>query len=283
MKQMQWFRLYSEARTDAKLRSLPDDQFRVWFNLLCYAADQDDERGSVDISDPFIVALEVAGGDEELLSRTCHALSRLRIVTCEDERVTFINFTIRQYDKPSDAPEQTRERKRKQRATMRDSGENEPVSRDVTPSHAERREEKNREEQIKPASSEPVRAESQPFDALVALCEATNADVSELSASVRSRQCSKAKQLLAAGMTVSDIKRCAGYCASQSWRTSPIDMFTIEKERSKWELAGKPAQATANGRATTKPSALDTSMASVDAVFGATHDDVFETTGVVRS
>ena len=82
---------------------------------------------------------------------------------------------------------------------------------------------------------------SEPFEALVALCRATGADVAELSGSVKNKQLGKAKQLLADGLTLWDIGRLAGYCASQSWRTSPVDMFTLEKERGKWELAGKPA------------------------------------------
>jgi len=121
MRQMPWFRLYTEARTDAKLRSLSDAQFRVWFNLLCYAADQDAERGTIDMSDPFIVALEVAGGDEDLLESTCHALSRLRIIEERDGVVTFVNFTRRQYDKPSDTPEQTRARKQRSREKYREN------------------------------------------------------------------------------------------------------------------------------------------------------------------
>lgn len=143
MRQMPWFRLYTEARTDAKLRSLSDAQFRVWFNLLCYAADQDAERGTIDMSEPFIVALEVAGGDEELLESTCHALSRLRIIEERDGVVTFVNFTRRQYDKPSDTPEQTRMRKQRSREKYR---ENTGTSEIVTPSHAQ---EKSREEKTR--------------------------------------------------------------------------------------------------------------------------------------
>lgn len=144
-RELPWYRMYHEARTDAKLRSLADDEFRVWFNLLCYAAEQD-ERGTIDASDSFVLALEVANGDEELLSRAVTRLSRLRIVTERDNEIQFINFTERQYDKPSDAPEATRERKRKERERTSDSESVTPMSRDVTPSHAleESREEESR-------------------------------------------------------------------------------------------------------------------------------------------
>ena len=39
MSRYPWFRMYSEARVDAKLRSLSADEFRVWFNLLCLASE----------------------------------------------------------------------------------------------------------------------------------------------------------------------------------------------------------------------------------------------------
>mgnify|MGYP000848957835 CR=1 FL=1 len=136
MSNLPWFRMYHEARTDAKLRSLPDDEFRVWFNLLCMAAEQDEGRGSIDFSDPFILAVECAGGDEELLSRACHALSRLKIVTCDGVTLTFVNFPERQYDKPSDRPESTRTRKQRSRAKAQQSSQESDMSRDVTPGHA---------------------------------------------------------------------------------------------------------------------------------------------------
>lgn len=156
MSRYPWFRMFSEARADAKLRSLSDAEFRVWFNLLCLAAENEERRGSVDTSDPFILALEVANGDEELLSRTCHALSRLKVVTCDDVTLTFIKFEARQYDKPSDTPEETRERKKRSRAKAQQSPQESDVSRDVTRSH-DTREEKRRGEEIENGANAPAR------------------------------------------------------------------------------------------------------------------------------
>lgn len=59
MSRYPWFRMYSEARVDAKLRSLSADEFRVWFNLLCLASETGDGRGTVDMSDPFTLSLNV--------------------------------------------------------------------------------------------------------------------------------------------------------------------------------------------------------------------------------
>lgn len=140
MSGMPWFRMYFEARKDAKLRTLSDDEFRVWFNLLCMAAENEDERGTVDCSNPFLLAIEVAGGDEQLLERTCHALSRLEILVQRDSAYVFVRWAVRQYDKPSDVPERTRERKQRSRAKAQQSSQESESTdvrvRDVTRGHA---------------------------------------------------------------------------------------------------------------------------------------------------
>jgi hypothetical protein len=132
---MPWFRMHHEARTDAKLRTLADDEFRVWFNLLCYAAEQDN-RGRIECADDFLLAIEVAGGDESLMIRVLQKLARLRIICWDgDEDVpgdtlTFINFDNRNYDKPSDHPDRVSERVKRHRAKNET-----PVKRDVTRSN----------------------------------------------------------------------------------------------------------------------------------------------------
>lgn len=83
-----------------------------------------------------------------------------------------------------------------------------------------------------------------PFAYIEALCEATGTDVSELSDAVKSKQGAAAKRLRAAGMTPADVLRCARWLRSQTWRTAGIDLFTVEKERGPWEMAGKPEHAT---------------------------------------
>src|SRR5690348_8273959 len=123
-----WFRLHAEARTDAKLESLPDDEFRVWFRLLCLASQQP-ERGVIAGFSVRLLAVEVAHGDAALLGRTLASLMELRIVEADQETNTarFTHWLERQYDKESDWPENTRSRKAEQR------------SRDVTPGHAQSR------------------------------------------------------------------------------------------------------------------------------------------------
>ena len=106
---MKWFRLYSEARNDAKLRALSDAQHRIWFNLLCYSSEME-TRGCINSVDRELLSVECAGGDIDLLNETLEKLMRLRIVTASEESVCFVNFMKRQYDKPSDTPARVSER-----------------------------------------------------------------------------------------------------------------------------------------------------------------------------
>ena len=128
-----WFKLWHEARTDAKLRNLTDDEFRVWFNLLCFAAESED-RGSIGAMNAFLLAVEVSQGDEDLLNRTLCKLERLRIIEWGDgdnRTITFSHFDGRQYEKPSDHPDRVSERVKKHR-----NADVTPVKRDETPSNA---------------------------------------------------------------------------------------------------------------------------------------------------
>lgn len=148
---MKWLRLYTEARTDNKLRSLSDKQFRIWFNLLCMAGEQSDGRsgeeteekfgsGSIAGYDLHLLAVEVANGDVTALQETVTALQALHIlhgVTGVTGGVTqpngtveisFKKFADRQYIKPSNTPERVRERVQKYRDKKRlqKQGETQP-------------------------------------------------------------------------------------------------------------------------------------------------------------
>jgi hypothetical protein len=92
-----WFRLHAEARTDAKLESLPDDEFRVWFRLLCLASQQP-ERGVLAGFSVRLLAVEVAHGDAALLGRTLASLIELRIIQADQQgnSTRFIHWRDRQ-------------------------------------------------------------------------------------------------------------------------------------------------------------------------------------------
>lgn len=128
---MNWLRLHSEARTDRKLDLLTDQQHRIWFNLLCLASEGKD-RGTIEYPSMDMLAIEVSRGDVVLLEQTLAALVKYKMVDHAPGTINFINWNKRQYNKPSDTPEETRKRKAKQR----DSASVDDVSRDVTPDHA---------------------------------------------------------------------------------------------------------------------------------------------------
>lgn len=124
---MDWFRLYLEARTDKKLQTLTDRQFRIWFNLLCFSAEQD-ERGAVPYDDLDVLAVEVADCDTDQLTETLERLVKLKIVRMTGDTIAFINFEKRQYDHPSDMPERVAERVRRHRERKRSNASNDTVT-----------------------------------------------------------------------------------------------------------------------------------------------------------
>lgn len=131
MSRLAWFRLYTEARTDRKLDTLSDAEHRVWFALMCYAFEQNGRRMVIECSDRDELAVECARGDTDLLDATIAKLVKpLKVLAVDGDEITFINGEARQYDKPSDMPESTQERQSRSR-------EPSPVSRAVTPCHAE--------------------------------------------------------------------------------------------------------------------------------------------------
>src|SRR5487761_2798454 len=132
---MKWLRLYNEARTDAKLESLPDDEFRVWHRLLCFASEQPN-RGVIAGFTPRLLAVEVARGDVALLERTLTSLQELRIIVAgDDDAYAFTKWESRQYDKPSDTPERVAERVAAHRDRQRNTAVT-PSNTLVTPSNA---------------------------------------------------------------------------------------------------------------------------------------------------
>lgn len=122
---MKWYRMYSEARNDAKLRALTDSQHRVWFNLLCLAGEQA-QRGTISGYDHDLLAVEVANGDVELLQETLTKLEKLRMILKNDQGIVFSSWEKRQYDSPSDRPKSVNERVRKHREKTK-SNDGNPV------------------------------------------------------------------------------------------------------------------------------------------------------------
>lgn len=94
---MEWFRFYNDVRSDNKLKTLSDSEFRVWVNLLCLtSAQSEDDRGTIPADDRFVLAAEVAHADEALLEATLAKLERLRIVAVEEEVIHFLKWDAKQ-------------------------------------------------------------------------------------------------------------------------------------------------------------------------------------------
>lgn len=59
----------------------------------------------------------------------------------------------------------------------------------------------------------------------------------------KSKQYAVAKRLIADGIGVEQVRRCTRFMLSESWRTSPFDLFDIEKTIGKWQARGSPEHA----------------------------------------
>jgi hypothetical protein len=115
---------------------------------------------------------------------------------------------------------------------------------------SQRREEERREEDTgdtphSPLSaqappSSPASAKNQPFELLTTLCEEVGQDISVLSEPEKRKQLAAGKRLAAAGVSPEDVKRMVHWLAEQAWVTGGIDLFLLEKQLGKWQLAGKP-------------------------------------------
>lgn len=95
---MDWFRFYNDARSDNKLKLLTDSEFRVWVNLLCLASEQTEQaRGTIDGTDRFVLAAEVAHADETLLVETLAKLVKLRMISDDHDVIRFAKWDKRQF------------------------------------------------------------------------------------------------------------------------------------------------------------------------------------------
>ncbi|MGG1662917.1 DnaD domain protein [Brevibacillus sp. NRS-1366] len=118
-----WFRLYPEILQDPKLRRFTTAQKWLWITAMCEAS-QASVRGKLFIAE----GIEYTDSDlahaaglraDEIDKATgfidlCVTLNMME--RHADGGVTLVNFLERQYEKPSDRPDKTRERKQKQRA-----------------------------------------------------------------------------------------------------------------------------------------------------------------------
>lgn len=113
-----WFRVYSEIKSDPKLRRCTPGERWLWVVLLCIAWESP-LRGHLLISKgiPYEtrdIAKE-ADLDPEVVEKALSKFEAMHMLHREEGVWVVTNFNKRQYDKKSDMPEYTRARKRAQR------------------------------------------------------------------------------------------------------------------------------------------------------------------------
>lgn len=98
-----------------------------------------------------------------------------------------------------------------------------------------------------------------PYALFEALCEVMDAEPGTLAPALKKKQLGIGKRLLEQGYGQDKVRACLDYLKSQTWRTSTIDLGTVEHEIGKWELNGMPALANSPARASPsgKPTKLD--------------------------
>jgi hypothetical protein len=260
MARMPWFRMWSEARNDAKLRRLDDAEFRIWFNLLCYASETA-ERGVIPACNAYLLAVEVCNADVTLLKRAVSDMMLLRLVSArwgpdEDDQdeveIVFERWDERQYDKPSDRPAAVAERVKRHRERLKPEASNA----DVTPRNAQeeikRREEKKRGEDTHISHPPPAHAREAPTpavrDVVNAITHALAYDQdARLSEKEHDRLTESATQIVGAGGTPAEVP----VRAERYARKYPSIAVTHGGLAGHWgELAVEPvARESPNGRA----------------------------------
>jgi len=102
-----WFRVYTEIVDDPKMARLSGDQFRDWIFLLALA--RESEEPGVIMMSPEDAAWRLRRPPDEF-KESLSLFERLEMITLEDGRIVVSKFLERQYDKPSDRPDEVRRR-----------------------------------------------------------------------------------------------------------------------------------------------------------------------------
>ena len=146
MSKMTWFKLHSDFRNDPKIKRLPITERYAFIVLLCLASESE-TRGTITGLDDDDIAFELEMQSEDW--QTLKAKFKAKgFIDFTKDQVLIRNWDKRQYDKPSDHPEATKQRKRLQREKIKFSNTEDvtPMSRDVTPMSRGREEEIRLEE-----------------------------------------------------------------------------------------------------------------------------------------
>ncbi len=131
-----------------------------------------------------------------------------------------------------------------------------------------------------PVGREPT-AQWQMFDAV---CRAQGTDPATIPQSERGKQLSVAGRLVTNGYSAADVASVTNWILSQGWLTGAVDLFLVEKQMGKWEIAGRPdrAKRPVQGSSSTEPNEFEIVRQRIRALKGdAVSGDIFETQGAV--
>ena len=283
---MQWFRFYTEAISDKKLRRIARDNnesmahvIGVWTIVLSMASDSP-ERGKLLISDEVPATIDDindAAGCNVTATFQKLLVTGLVTVTVTDDGQNVYEVPAwerRQFESDSSATRVRRHRERKKAAqndanvtpakrysnapdtdTDTDTeGDNLPFTDPPPPAP----------KKSKPAPKESNPAQAEMFGAIRDTCE--------LNGKLHARRIGKAaRDLLAAGYTPEQVRSFRDWWLSDPWRAEHTPVPTIAKLTEKLEQfknsADKPRPVSVNGNANGRgQSKVDRSLAAVDAV-----------------
>lgn len=164
---LSWLRWPRTLRNDARLRLLTPVEFRIWVNLLTYCLDYD-PPGIVPAANRYLLAVELADGDEELLARALATFTRLELVVDNGDTLDLTEFCRREriFPSPSEMPAAVAARAQRSRARRRAhpveaeqsepvTSASRPVTRDTRDRHEAERESESERESEPESEAEP--------------------------------------------------------------------------------------------------------------------------------
>jgi hypothetical protein len=123
-----WFKVSSNFIDDLRFRDFTDTDLAIWVSLQCLA-NRSEVRGTIPTNvDGVAWSLRRRKSQVE---KTLSKLAGKKLVTVSESEIVLVDWLQTQYDSPSDYPDATRERKRRQREKQRaDSDTSQDVSQD---------------------------------------------------------------------------------------------------------------------------------------------------------
>lgn len=251
---MKWFRFYSDALDDPKVQRLPDYLFKRWVNLLCLA-NEGEPRGVLPSIEDIAFRLRISADEA---AETVAELSRRGLLDDNDETLHPHNWENRQR-RSDDVAARVQKHRAKQEGPV-----TAPVTDNVTET-PQRRLDTDTDTDADPEerkTTEPARARATvaldtPYAVFSAFLEEIGTYEADVAPAWKKKQLGVAKRLVEQGFGADKVRRYVRYMRSETWRTSPFDLFTVEKGIGTWEANGSPtvaeARASPNGRRRNEP------------------------------